>query len=304
MKRHIRGLGANKDPRDPNLPDEQNLELETKIIPKPNSHLLIPLSVGGAILLGGAAFLFVNSSTIDLICRQAGNCQTFKDASGKAQDSMKKAEDGLKSAKSLPELLTISKSIDEAKSSLANVSDNATDLVPSIGEQRTKVAELDKKIGVLLVVEQNADKSLKEAIAKIVSADQLNRDRQGATETPDNAKNRLNKPKAIYVEAQVLLQSIPDNSFAVTSKKEKLKQVTDKIKDLDGKIGAIAALDPCVINPDSCKPVDPCVANPAACAAPPVSPPDAPVESGYDNPPPPPQSSGKRPLFGPGSSGY
>ena len=230
MKKHIRGLGANKDPKDPNLPEEKNLELETRVVRKQNSHLLIPLSVGGAILLGGAAFLAVNSSTIDLICRQAGNCQSFKDASGKAQESLTKAENGLKSAKSLPELLTISKSIDETKSSLANVPDNAVDLKPPIGEQKTKFAELDKKIGILVVLEQNADKSLKEAIAKIVSADALNRDRQGATETPDNAKNRLNKPKAIYVEAQVLLQSIPDNSFAVASKKEKLVVMQSNVK--------------------------------------------------------------------------
>jgi hypothetical protein len=301
MRRHTRGLGADKSPKDPHLPDEKDLDLEKKIIPRQNSHLLLPLSVGGAILLGGAAFLFVNSSSIDLICRQAGNCQSFKDASGKAQESLKKAEDELKSAKSLPELLNVRKSIDEAKNSLTTISDNATDLKPSIGEQKTKVADFGEKVGILVALEQNADKSLKEAIAKIVSADALNRDRQGATETPDSAKKRLNSPKAIYVEAQVLLQSIPDNSFAVASKKEKLKQVADKIKDLDGKLGAIAALDPCVTNPDSCKPVDPCVANPAACAA---APPVAPAEPLDNNQAAPPQSSGKRPLFGPGSAGY
>jgi len=100
-----------------------------------------------------------------------------------------------------------------------------------------------------------------------------------------------------------LLQGIPNNSFLASVKKESLKQLAEKVKDLDGKLGAVKALDPCVVNPDSCKPVDPCVTNPSACA----SPTPQPVDFCEANPaacqsaPTPPT---RRPLFGPGSSGY
>jgi hypothetical protein len=152
-------------------------------------------------------------------------------------------------------------------------------------------------IAVLLTLEQNADKALKEAISKIAKADQLDRKPQGATELPENAKSRLAKPKTMYVEAQVLLQGIPDNSFASGSKQEKLKQVIDKIKDLDGKIGAVVAIDPCVLKPSACA-AAPVVSNPNPNPEPNAEPPVQWSEPRQADPPP------KKPLWGPGSSGY
>lgn len=272
---------------------------------QPPMALFVGLGLVIITTLGGSYFL-INAPSIELICRQMGNCQKFKEDSNKAQESLNKAEKSFKSKNSLPELLAASKSIDEAKTILSAIPDNAKDLVTPIAEQRTKIAELDKKIAILLAVEENADKALKEAIAKIANADQLDRYPQGKTEPPETAKSRLAKPKALYSEAQVLLKSIPDSSLVANDRKDKLKQVTDKIKDLDGKIGAIAALDPCVLNPSSCKPVDPCVANPSACVSTPatsVPKPEPPVQWTEPQQPDPPPPS-KRPLWGPGSSGY
>jgi len=282
------GLGRKPKDHDPQHPVVNGSVIEGGATKK--SHLLIPLCVGGAIILGGAFFLTVNSSSIEMICRQVGNCQRFKEDANKAQDSFKKAEDRFKTAKSVQNLLTASKSIDEAKNNLLTIPDSAIELVSPISDQKAKVIELDKKIAIALALEQNADKALKEAILRIANADKLNRNPQEETEPPDDAKKRLNKPKALYVEAQVLLRSIPDDSFIAISKKEKLKQLFVKIQDVDGKLGEIKALDPCVTNPAACvvpapEPVDFCEANPAACQQPSTPP-------------------TKRPLFGPGSSGY
>ena len=314
MTRHPKtGLGKGKDPLPPDSlrPDPPINELVIDGRTKTKFHLLIPLCVGGALIFGGAFFLTINSPSIEMICRQVGNCQRFKEAANKAQDSLKKAEDSFKNAKSVQDLVAASKSIDEAKNGLSTIPDSATELMPPISDQRAKVSELDKKIAIALALEQNADKALKEAVSKIANADKLNRKPQEETEPPDNAKTRLNKPKAVYVEAQILLQSIPDSSFVASTKKERLKQLAEKVKDLDGKLGAVKTLDPCVVNPDSCKApvaVDPCVANPAACAPPPnlcdINP------AACDPGPEPTRSSeptrptGGRPLFGPGSPGY
>jgi hypothetical protein len=307
MTKHERGgLGRRKDPLppDPLRPDPPIDEPVIKGRGKEKFHLLIPLYVGGALILGGASFLFINSPSIEMICRQVGNCQRFKEDANKAQDSFKRAEDSFKTAKSLQDLIAANKSIDEAKNGLLTIPDSATELVPPISEQKAKITELDKKIAIALALEQNADKALKQAISKITNADQLNRKPQEAIEPPENAKVRLNKPKAIYVEAQILLQGIPDDSFVASTKKERLKQLAEKVKDLDGKLGAVKALDPCVVNPDSCKApvaVDPCVANPAACnAPPPPNPCDIDPSACLPSQPQP----TRRPLFGPGSSGY
>ncbi|MFM7850342.1 MAG: hypothetical protein ACKPCM_15895 [Pseudanabaena sp.] len=265
-------------------------------------YLFITLGIFVATIFGGA-YSLMNAPLIEPICRQIGNCQKFKEDSDKAQESFNKADKILKSKASLSELLAASKSIDEAKSALATIPDNTKELLPPIAEQRSKIAELDKKIAILLTLEESADKSLKEAIAKIASADQLDRNPQGKIEPPETAKSRLSKPKALYVEAQDLLKSIPDTSLLAKDKKERLKQVAEKIKDIDSKIGAVTAIDTCMVNPDSCKPIDPCVANPSACAAPPPNPcnvnPSACAE--------PPSNGGgttKPPLFGRGSPGY
>ena len=303
------GLGGGRGGIGENLDPNKTTAETTKIIVEPVNHrtkqnnyqLLIPLVFGGAVLLCGASFLFLNSSSIEMICRQVGNCQKFKEDATTAQTALKKAEDSFRSAKSVPQLLEASKLVDEARISLSTIPYNATEIVPPISEQRTKVADLDKKIAVSLALEQNADKAVKEAIAKIASANQLNLNPQGIKEPPEDARKRLNKPRTVYVEAQVLLKNIPDNSFVANSKKEQLTQVTNKIADLDGKLGTLVNLDPCVVNPSACKPVDPCVANPAVCASLPASPPE-PLDNTQAAPPS--QSSGKKPLFGPGSSGY
>jgi len=305
MTAHRRGFGSSPDSE----PPEPIEPPKTKPIEPKKLNLLIPLFVGGVIVLGGASFLFLKSSSIEMICLQVGNCQRFKEDATTAQTAFSKAEDSFKSARSVPQLLQASKLIDEAKTSLSTIPDNATEIVPPISEQKSKAIELDKKIAVSLALEQNADQTLKEAIAKIANADQLNRNPQGKKEPPEDAKTRLNKPKALYVEAQILLKSIPDNSFVANSKKEKLKQVAEKITDLDGKFSTIVALDPCVVNPDSCKPpADPCVANPAACEV--TTPPPGPGPTfceinpaACESSPPPPGPSGT-PLFGPGSPGY
>jgi hypothetical protein len=143
----------------------------------------------------------------------------------KIEDSFKKIEASFKSAKSLQDLIIASKSIDETKSILSTVSNNSTE---RISELKSKTVELDKKIAISLTIEENADKALKNAITKIDNADQANRNPQGTAEQPEDAKKRLNKPKSLYVEAQVLLKSIPDNSFLAINKKEKLKQLTEK----------------------------------------------------------------------------
>jgi len=300
MAKHERGLRPKKE-----IPPDLPPDTETRVTPSQNSYILPILGVGGALLLGGAFFLTINSPSIEMICRQVGNCQRFNEDANKAQDLFKKAEDSFKTAKSVQDLVVASRSIDEAKNGLSTIPDSATELVPPIGEQRTKVSDLDKKIAIALALEQNADKALKEAISKIANADKLNRKPQEETEPPDDAKKRLNKPKAVYVEAQILLQGIPNNSFLASVKKESLKQLAEKVKDLDGKLGAVKALDPCVVNPDSCKPVDPCVTNPSACA----SPTPQPVDFCEANPAacqsaPPPPKCPKPTLFGPCSPGY
>jgi len=284
-------------------PDQADTEVRPSPQPPPVA-LFVGLGLVIVTTFSGAYFL-INAPSIELICRQMGNCQKFKENSSKAQESFNSAEKNFKSKKSLPELVAAKNSIDEAKATLSSIPDNAKDVYPPIAEQRTKIADLDKEIAILLKLEDNADKALKEAIAKIATADQLDQKPQGPTELPENAKSRLAKPKTLYVEAQGLLQSIPDNSFVVASKKEKLKQVIDKIKGLDGKIGAVVAIDPCVLNPNSCKPVDPCVANPALCAPQPATNPcdlNPAACQTYD--PQPNNGGGKPPLFGPGSPGY
>jgi hypothetical protein len=301
------GLGGGIEPNKPTAETTETIVEPIHKRKKQNNYqLLIPLAAGGAILLGGVSFLFLNSSSIEMICRQVGNCQKFKEDANIAQNALKKAEDSFGLAKSVPQLLEASKLIDEARASLSTIPDNATEIAPLISEQKLKVADLDKKIAVALALEQNADKTVKDAIAKIASADQLDRNSQGTKEQPEDARKRLNKPKALYIEAQILLRSIPENSFVANRKKEKLKQVTEKITDLDRKLSTIIDLDPCVVNPDACKPPDPCVANPEACEV--------------KNPPPDPgprpfceinpaacESSPQRgngAIFGPGSPGY
>jgi len=279
---------------------------ETPEEPIESSSPPIPLFIASGILvvaiLGGAYFL-INAPSIEPICRQMGNCQKFKEDSDKAQEFFNKAEKNFKSKNSLPELVAASRSIDEAKAILSAIPDNAKELVPPIAEQRTKIAELDKKIAILLTLEENADKSLKEAIAKIARADRLDLKPQGATEPPENAKNRLAQPKALYVDAQGSLKSIPDNSLVAKDKAEKLKQVADKIKDLDNKIGAVATLDPCVVKSSACAVPVPVNPNPVPVNPNPEPNPEPPVqwsEPRQSDPPPP----TKRPLWGPGSSGY
>jgi uncharacterized coiled-coil protein SlyX len=285
-------------PNETTAPDE--LQGKSSIISAP-PKVSIPLFIGLGLVIvttcGGAYFL-TNAPLIEPICRQVGNCQRFKEDSDKAQESFNKAEKIFKSKNSLPELLAASKSIDEAKAVLSTIPDNAKELAPPIAEQRSKIAELDKKIAILLTLEENADKSLKDAIAKIANADQLDRNPQGKTEPPETTKSRLAKPKALYVDAQVLLKSIPDTSLVAKSKEEKLKQLTDKIKDLDSKIGAVAALDPCVVKPSACAaaPVTPNPSNPEPYPDPPVQ-----WSEPRQTEPQPPT---KRPLWGPGSSGY
>ena len=235
------GLGGGIEPNKPTAETTETIVEPIHKRKKQNNYqLLIPLAAGGAILLGGVSFLFLNSSSIEMICRQVGNCQKFKEDATSAQTTLNKAEDSFRSAKSVPQLLEASKLIDEARSSLSTIPDNAIEIAPPISEQKLKVADLDKKIAVALALEQNADKTVKGAIAKIASADQLDRNPQSEKEQPEDARKRLNKPKALYVEAQTLLRSIPDNSFVANRKKEKLKQVAEKITDLDGKLSTMA----------------------------------------------------------------
>jgi hypothetical protein len=111
---------------------------------QPPMALFVGLGLVIITTLGGSYFL-INAPSIELICRQMGNCQKFKEDSNKAQESLNKAEKSFKSKNSLPELLAASKSIDEAKTILSAIPDNAKDLVTPIAEQRTKIAELDKK---------------------------------------------------------------------------------------------------------------------------------------------------------------
>jgi hypothetical protein len=299
------GRGGTRENLATNKTDDETTETIIEPVHKNNYHLLIPLAVGGAILLGSVSFLFLNSSSIEMICRQVGNCQKFKEDATSAHTTLKKAEDSFRSAKSVPQLFEASKLIDEARASLSTIPDNAIEIAPPISEQKLKVSDLDKKIAVALALEQNADKTVKEAISKIASADQLDRNPQGAKEQPEDARKRLNKPKALYVEAQTLLRSIPDNSFVANRKKEKLKQVAEKITDLDGKLSTIIALDPCVVNPDACKPPDPCIANPTSCEV--TKPPTGLTfceinPAACDTPPPRPEPN-KKPLFGPDANG-
>ena len=289
MTRETRGglpksSGETKIGRTPQQNDLRTTKVESgeQLIPKKHSiTLFVGLGLVIVTTLGGAYFL-INAPLIDPICRQMGNCQKFKEDSDKAQESFRKAEKNFKSNNSLPEMLAAAKSVEEAKAILSTIPDNANELVPPIAEQRNMIAELDKKIAILLTLEENADKSLKEAIAKTKQADALNRDPQGTREDPNKARTRLTQPKTMYIEAQSLLKSIPDKSLVGAAKKTTLTLVSDKIRDLDNKLNAIKSLDPCVVNPDSCKPVD----DPASCQT-------------YVPPVPPAPS--RRPLFGPGS---
>ena len=289
-------IGITSDPPEIDVLNVSNCPTNTIPIP-----LLIAIALVIVTIAGGTYFL-INAPSIEVICRQMGNCQKFKEDAAKAKESFDKVEKIFKSTKSLSELEAASKSLNETKAILSAIPDNANELVPPIVEQRNKAAELDKMIAVLLTVEQNADRAFKEAIAKIAKGDQIDRKPQGTTELPENAKSRLAKPKTLYVEAQVLLQSIPDKSFVAASKQEKLKQVIDKIKDLDGKIGAVAAIDTCVLKLSACA-AAPVVStpNPIPNSEPIPEPPVQWSEPRQADPPPPPS---KKTLWGPGSSGY
>jgi len=189
-------------------------------------HLLIRLCLGEGLIFGRVFFLKVNLPLIEMICRQVGNCQRFKEDANKAQDSFKKAEDSFKIAKSIQDLVVVNKSIDEAKINLSMMPDSAIKLVLPITKQSTKTSELDRKTSISLALEQNADRVLKEEISKIA----LNRKPQEEIDPLDEVIKRLNTYKSLHIDAQVLLRSIPDNSFIAINKKEKLEQLAVKIR--------------------------------------------------------------------------
>ena len=284
------GLGSRKPPEPPDFGKGEDI-VEP---PSSNLGLLLIISIVSLLGIGAIAFLAFNASSIDLICKPLGNCKRFREASEQAGKAIELAQSKFESGKSLADLNSASKLVNDSKNQLSSIDENAKDLPISLAEQRAKVDELDKKIAVSMALEEKADQSLKAAIAKIKQADALNRDPQGAKEDPTKARDRLMQPKTIYIEAQSLLKTIPDKSLVAAERQTNLALATDKIKDLDNKINAIKALDPCVINPDACQPIDPCVANPDACR------PTAPVnEPEPYNPPAP--APARPPLFGPGS---
>lgn len=293
------GLGRKRNSQDiPKGLDENDDQSTIVDPPQPSFTMLLTISVISLLGVGSIAFLVLNASSIDLICKPLGNCKRFREASDQAEKNIELAQNKLDTVKSLADLNAASQLVNDSKARLSSIDESAKDLAVPLSTQKARADELDKKIAVSVALEQKADQSLKEAIAKTKQADALNRDPQGAKEDPNKARDRLMQPKLIYIEAQSLLKSIPEKSLVAGDRQKNLALVSDKIKDLDNKLSAIKALDPCVVNPESCKPVepvDPCVANPAACGASTTEP-----EPTY-NPPAanPPRSN--RPLFGPGS---
>jgi hypothetical protein len=291
------GLGGRRNSQD--NPNELAGKDDQRIIvdpPQPSFTMLLTISVISLLGAGSIAFLVLNASSIDLICKPLGNCKRFREASDQAEKTIELAQNKLNAVKSLADLNAASQLVNDSKVRLSSIDESAKDLAFPLSTQKARADELDKKIAVLVALEQKADQSLKEAIAKTKQADALNRDPQGAKEDPNKARERLMQPKLIYIEAQSLLKSIPEKSLVAGDRQKNLALVSDKIKDLDNKLSAIKALDPCVVNPDACKPVDPCVANPDACKPPVTSEPEPIYE-----PAPPPPSRPNRPLFGPGS---
>jgi hypothetical protein len=281
------GLGRGK-PIEPFPPDPPE-EVKT---PKPRpERSQTPLIVAGFIAASvGAtsAYAFFNSPSIEVICTQIGNCQRYKDTSDQAEKSLELATKKLNSINSLQDLNDAKQLIDTAKKDLASVPDNAQNLTTPISKQRAKAEELDKSIAVKLKLEQETLKSIQSAKDKIGQADKLNRNPQGDNETAAAARQRLEKPKALYIESQVLLKTISPDSLFIKDSQSNFAIASARITDIDSKLAAVKELDPCVINPNACippEPVDPCVADPASC---------------YSPPPPPPRRRGPI-LFGPGS---
>ncbi len=193
---------------------------------------IVPVAIAAIILLTGGGIVATQADKIDLLCRPAGNCESFVKAYKTASSLGQDAETGLKNARTIQDLAQANDAAEKSNKTIksADIPANAP-IAASASKLIGTNEDLIKQIITRTAQEQKAEVSLKQAAAKATEADKIKL-ATTANQSLESQVERLIKQVNLLKQASQIASTIPDTSLLQEKRSAEVKNYGTKIKSL------------------------------------------------------------------------